>query len=588
MKAVIRRARAVRWLLLATAGVAVPASIAAQQQRRVVTPKEGVARFMVPTLRSTDRALGVQAADEIRARLQRDFSTNDLWVISKENVSATLEASGFPPNEPPDRVTARLLAQNLRADEYLEGTVARKEGGGFSIDASMVLTRDNRMVQPLPVAEGARLSDAASALSRSFKAARAQLTDLRRCEVAINTARFDDALAAANAATAAYPRSTVARICMANALINKKATPDSVLKIAQSVIEIDPRSRPALEIAAQAYTDANRDEEAVDAWTRLLALDPQNVNLRTRVVNVLAASGNAAKALPIIDTAVSQNPGDPELLRLQFLVRLTVAGKTGQGWKQVIESGEGLIRSDTAATDTTFYVRLATAYAADSQPQKAAETTARGVAKYQQNASLWAVHSRMLRAAGQSQQALDAVNRAISLDPQNTSAVVAKADIQFDLNQPDSAVSTLRRVAATADSASKASIAQRLLIIGNNTYRAANTSKNRSEFQRAISILAFADTVASAPNVRPLLSQGSAQIKFLLGVSAFQVAASAAQENQRARSCDLARLAQTNLLTAQLNVPAGGSFAPEAAQQLLSQIPQFQPAVDAQVKRDCR
>jgi hypothetical protein len=38
---------------------------------------------------------------------------------------------------------------------------------------------------------------------------------------------------------------------------------------------------------------------------------------------------------------------------------------------------------------------------------------------------------------------------------------------------------------------------------------------------------------------------------------------------------------------AQLNVPIGGSFAPEAAGQILTAIPQYLPAIQGQVQRDC-
>jgi hypothetical protein len=156
------------------------------------------------------------------------------------------------------------------------------------------------------------------------------------------------------------------------------------------------------------------------------------------------------------------------------------------------------------------------------------------------------------------------------------------------MQQPDSAVGALRSATQYADSASKAQIAQRLLIIGNQQYRAGNASQNREDFLRAVQILAVADTAASEPSVRPLLGQTFAQIKFLYGVAAFQVAASAAQENQEARKCELAQLAQRHMVIAQLNVPIGGSFAPQDAAKILQSIQQFAPAVEGQVSRDCR
>jgi tetratricopeptide (TPR) repeat protein len=561
--------------LLAPAG-------AEAQRRQVLTPPEGTSRFMVPTLRSTENGLGTQGADAIRSRLRQDFATRDLWVISKENVCALLEASGFVCENAPDRVTAKLLAQQLRADEYLEGTI-NKGGDGYVLTANMVLTRNNNMVQPLGTFSGGRLLDVATAFSREFKEARKQLEPGLACENAIRDGNLTQARQHAVQSIQAYPKATLGRLCLINALVEDSASADSVVMLAKEVLQLDSNSRLALLYSARAQAIAGDTTAAVETYTKLISLDPTNVPLQTEVVNYLANAGNARSAIPIIEQAVIDNPGDPDLLRLRFLIYLTV-----REWKQAIASGEDLLSTDTAATDTLFFQRLAIAYATDSQPQKASEITARGVAKYAQNAGLWSLHARMLKNAGQLQPSADAARRALAISPQNAAGWLALADVLVEMQQPDSAVGALRSATQYADSASKAQIAQRLLIIGNQQYRAGNASQNREDFLRAVQILAVADTAASEPSVRPLLGQTFAQIKFLYGVAAFQVAASAAQENQEARKCELAQLAQRHMVIAQLNVPIGGSFAPQDAAKILQSIQQFAPAVEGQVSRDCR
>ena len=574
-----RHAGLVSGVLLAAA-VATAAPLNGQQPVvRRVAPPEGAPRFMVPMLKAPDtKVLGSQVADAIRTRLSQDFQPKDLWVIPKENIEATLKASGFPPDEPPDRVTTRLLAQNLRADEYLEGTVTRAQGG-LRAETNMVLTRDNTMTQPLPAATGGRPADLAAQISRSLRDARKQLADERKCEQQISAGNNDQAIQFARAAIAAYPNSTIGRVCMAQAMVNKKLPVDSVIAVTQQVLQIDPRNRPALALAAQAYTDANRDSLAVDAWTRLLALDPNNVKLQTQVVNVLAASGNARPALPIIDTAVAQNPGDPELLRLQFLVHLTVAAKDPSappGWKGVIAPGEALLKSDTTV-DTLFFRRLATAYAADSQPQKAAETVAQGVKKFPNNASLWAFYAAMLRAAGQNQQALGAVSRAFTLDPKNTTALLTKADIQADLGQVDSAIATLKQAQSLAADGDKSAIGQRLLILGNKSFKAAQASQKREDWEKAVAVLAQADSIASSP-----------QSNFLLGVAAFQAGDKAVRENQSAKKCDLAQEADQMFTLVQLHLPKGAQVQQQTAGQLMQAVGQYTPAVEQQKKKFCK
>ncbi len=580
MKASILPASVLGALVVAAALLTPPTSEA--QRTRVLTPPEGTSRFMVPTLRSSEKGLGIDGADAVRSRLRQDFPTRDLWVISKENICALLEASGFPCDNAPERVTAKLLAQQLRADEYLEGSI-RKGGDGFVLTAQMVLTRNNNMVQPIGTFTGGRLLDVATQFSREFKEARKQLEPEMACENAIRDGNLDQARQHARASIAAYGRGTLGRLCLINALAEDSASADSILAVAEEVLQIDSTSRLALLYAARAYANDGDTLRAVNTYTMLISLDPTNVPLQTEVVNYLAQAGNARSAIPIIEAAVDSNPGDPDLLRLRFLIYLTV-----REWKQAIAAGEDLLSTDTAATDTLFFSRLAIAYATDSQPQKASEITARAVAKYANNAGLWGLHSRMLKNAGQLQPSADAARRALTIEPSNGAGWLALADVLVEMNQPDSAVAALRAAVPHADSTAKAQIAQRLLIVGNRSYRAGNESKNREDFLRAVSILALADTVAAQPGVRQGLGEAFAQIKFLYGVAAFQVAASAAQENQETKSCELAQLAQNHMVIAQINVPVGGSFAPEQAQQILGSIAQFAPAVEGQVARDCR
>lgn len=571
MKAFLREAGiAGRLVLLAGLAGSVPVSISAQRTR-IQAPPEGTSRFVIPTLRSKEKGLGVQAADAIRSRLAQDFPLKDLYVIDKNSISGILEASGFPPNEAPDRVTARLLAQQLRADQYLEGSVT-KEGGSYRIESAMVLARDNAWVQPLPVATGGRLTEAATKISKALQEARKQLPHAEKCVNALRDGKNDVATTTARAAIAAYPLSTYGRVCLAQAMVNTKAPIDSVISVTAKTLEIDPRNKLALQIAAQAYTDVKNEDKAVEAWTQLVAYHPTDVKAVETAVREIAASGNPRQAAPIIRKAVEENPGDPNLIRLNFLILLAA-----REWKSAIGAGEEMARLDTASVDTIFFNRLATAYASDSQPQKAAETTARGVAKFPRNAGILTLHARVLKQAGQTQQSIEAARRALALEPKNVTGWLSLADAQAELNMGDSAVAALRMAIPFATAPEKQAIAQRLLIIGNNAYKAGNVSKSRVDFMRAVNILALSDSISASP-----------QAKFLRGVSAFQIAASIAQENQRAKDCSLARTAQDMMVIAQVNVPAGGSFAPEPAKQLLGQIAQFAPAIEGQFKKFCR
>src|SRR3712207_5399730 len=123
----------------------------------------------------------------------------------------------------------------------------------------------------------------------------------------------------------------------------------SIIAVTNQILKLDPRNRPALRLSAEAYKAAGNGDRAIQAWTTLLATDPKNVKLQTQVVNELAAARKPELAKPIIDRAVAENPGDPDLIRLRWLVSLAA-----KDWKTAIGTGEQMIKSDTAALADTM------------------------------------------------------------------------------------------------------------------------------------------------------------------------------------------------------------------------------------------
>jgi tetratricopeptide (TPR) repeat protein len=302
----------------------------------------------------------------------------------------------------------------------------------------------------------------------------------------------------------------------------------------------------------------------------LMAADPSNDKLREQVINDLAASGQFELAVPIIDEALKNNPGDSKMLRLAWLVYLGA-----KKYDLAIRTGAEWIKADTAAADSTYYLRTAGAYSAQSQFQKAADVLAIAAAKYPGNASILLNQGNLLSKAGNNAAALTAVQKAVSINPKIENGYAQLALIQNALGQSDAVMATLRTGASNG--ADKSQLAAVALAAGQTAYKAGNASKNRADLQRAMQFLTLSDQLEPSPNA-----------KFLLGVSAFSVGQSAIVEAQGSKSCPLARLAKESFGTAQENVPAGLKDFPDAAKQVLTAIPQYTPATDEMVKRFCK
>jgi tetratricopeptide (TPR) repeat protein len=556
--------------LVAASGVV---SVGAQPVR--TPPRPDTPRLVVQVFGSTDKVAGPAASDALRERLISAFPSRVLWVFSKEEVVGFIEQSGYPTTEQLGRNDEATLAKFLRADEYIRGNVT-KNGEVYRVTAQLVLTRDAGLTQPLPAVEDRRADRAAAGLVKAIQDARKQLDNEKRCRDLATQDKLAEAVAVADAGIAEYPNATLVRYCKINVLVRRKAPSADLLAAANEILAIDPNSKVALSIAADAQKEAGNTDAANELLVRLLATDPTNASLATQVVDALAASRKYDMAKKIVDEAVVNNPGDIGLIRLQFLIQAS----SGE-YKAAIKTGEEMVQMDTSLADAPYFVRMAALYAADSQPQKASEAAARGTQKFPNNAELWQLHAQTLRAAGQLQQSIASATRALEIDPKIAGGWMQIAVSYNDLKQPDSAFAALQKARAAGDNADQ--IATYAVAFGNRQFQAAvaDSSKTVASFEKPLPLLHLADTLATDAAVK-----GNA--KLLIGVANYYMAQVLAQGLQASKSCEDARKAEASATTATINVQAGGRTSPETAAQVLTAVSGLLPYLQQSVKTFCK
>ena len=537
---------------------------------------------MIPTLQSADKDLGGQAAEAIRNQLQKQTNIREIVVVPKADITNSLTSSGYSPTEALAPGDAKALASLVRAPQYLEGTVS-KTPTGYKIDSRLIISRDMTRAQVLPSAQSAKLDDAASQVAKAIKDARRQLAGEETCHNAVAQGKYQEGVTAGRAAMAGYPNANIAAACLVDAYAGLKMD-DSAIAVSERIRASDPRNIPALRGLITTYraridlrparTDSARARsdttKLLEVLGALAASDPTNIKQVQDVVAEYAKMGHAEQAVPLMRDLIQNNPGDPQLLNLAWLVYLNA-----KDFNDAINVGNEMVRVDTAAATADYYARLAGAYNAMNQPQKASEAAARGAARFPNDPNLQLFNAQALYKAGQLQQALDAAKKAVAANPKNPNGYFLLATVQGALNQYADLTNTLNQ--AKANGADPNALSQLALQQGSNAYKAGQGSKDRADFQRAIKFLQLSDQL-----------QSSADAKFLLGASAFSLGQSATIDANEKKSCDLARIARDAFNLAQINLPAGGQKYPNEAAQLLTAIPQFTPAVDNEVKRFCK
>jgi tetratricopeptide (TPR) repeat protein len=602
------RASGVRMVQAALAlGLIVVSASSLLGQRR----PEQLPRIMVPTFQSADGDLGQQTAEALRSRLSSGGTTRILYVIPRQDIENNLRQSGYPTNEALSPTDARQLATLLRADEYVDGVVTRTPTG-VRVDARLVLARDYTVTQVLPSAEAPRLDNAINQVSRDLLEARRQVDAERACSAALRRNDVQAAIREAERGVQQNARyNNMIRVCLAQAYVRRDTGDDTTatarvtaptLELVQQVLESDPRNITALRLAALGYRQAaveaqtagneelasQNEDRYVGALTSLVAADPGDLRLQEQVVNELAASGRAAVAVPIIKDALANNPGDPRMMRTAWLVLLAA-----QDFPAAIEVGEEMVRVDTAAATADFFRRLGVAHlsraqqlsrtaatAADSQAMAEARRQSlaafqRGTSRFQNDAGLLTFYARALRDAGQPQQAADAARRALAIDASNNDAHVELVQAYVSARMWDQAAMAITSARGAGVDASL--LSQVALSVGNNQYRAGQSSRERTDFDVAIRFLRLSNELET-----------NLDAQFLLGASAFSLGDILTRRAQEGSDCASARAAQEAFALARTNLVAGQSQYPEPARQLLDAIGQFTTPLQQMVRAWCR
>jgi len=553
--------------------------------------------MIVPAFRGPERGLAAKASDIIRGRVAGAFPRSELRVISGGEIDDWLRLSGFDESTVLSAIELRELARKFRADERITGTATRTVGR-VHIDAALTLIRDLRLSQPLS-SDGASVNEAADALAREAIAARRQLVPLRQCENLAREGKSAEAASAAAVGIAAYAQAIPTRACLLNALSRLEASPDSIISVAQATLALSATNPIALERMAQALDAKGEGKAAAPFWTRFLATDSTNEDVIERVVNALSREGNAATAVPLIDHGSDAHPDNLPLLKLRWLVHLAA-----NDWKAAAENGERLLLRDPATqSDPDFYVRLAAAYRADSQPVRALATAGLGVSKFPasaplqiaylqllkaeadaamprvlaafpDNAEVHALAAQSLKGSGNSAGAMEETKRALAANPRLPHGYLQLAQLEIEVGQTDSAYAAIEMASKFGEDTKI--VAQFALARGNALYKAATTSQKRDDFQRAMKFLALAAQLAP-----------TAEAKFLVGASALSISQSAANEAPQSKSCDLSKLADSSLTEAEINLVGGGSAAPDVAKTYLDYVAKLRPYVADQIKSYC-
>ncbi|HEY7569186.1 MAG TPA: hypothetical protein VH762_16510 [Gemmatimonadaceae bacterium] len=530
-----------------------------------------------------------------RSRLARVANRREVRVVGSDTIEAALRYAGYKDDVRLGPPEARLLARLMRADEVVMGNV-QVRSGTIELRAHVTLPRDWRLRQPFPVIRAATATAVADTLAQYVARSRVQMNGLRRCENALRVDDLPRATKTAEEAVAQYPRSTLARTCLAVVLRISGVASDSVIRVADQVLAIDSANIVAAVVRANSLTQ-EKSRDAVDAWDKVVRLRPDSLDLAITGVEELLRLQEAARAVDACRLLADVHKGEMRIRRLAFRGYIALSR-----WKEAAVLGDSLDYEDVAfRSDSTYAIRHIEALRLSGDTLSALSKSARSVKEYPGDLPIYLQYAQLVKgeglvvfprglalfpssselhvlaareavAAGKKREALASLEQAVQADTSLTQGFLQMAELWLGEKEPDSAIAVISRAPRKGPRAE-------LL----RTYAMARGRQMIREapdtafviWKRALALFSLADSVDSRDDTRGLIA-----------ASSLQVARGSLVVASKSHDCPNATRANDALgiTAAMLGLGVGDD---ESAAQLRQAYDEMRPFAETAIKRFC-
>jgi tetratricopeptide (TPR) repeat protein len=594
-----------RLVTLVAVGGAVSAPLAAQGiPRNARTSSVNLApRFMVANpfaFAPADSAPAVAIGSGIREEM-KDVVGRDFQVVEQQQMNDALTQYGYPKDAILSPALATTLAKNIQARFLVSSTIAKGQGGRYSVtarllgvsdDAGNVVTLSQNQGES-PQAFGKRLAEALDPLVKS-------LPDAKAC-IDQRTSKPDKAAESANKAIKAAPNHGLAHYCLALLAQDKKAPRPEVVKHLQASAKGDPLSLPVWTALATQFQQANDTANTLVAFKQMLRVAPTNQKLREELFKYFLQSGHPETALEVADEGLKIDPYNADLYDLKSNACLFLSN-----FKCAVDALETMYATDSTKADTLFFTKISAAAAEGEQPDttRLLKWSQIGVRKYPDNPTLLGYLNRAYSMTGQVDSVVAITSKIIAKD---TTAVVPALEASQALINAPPAAGTGTPPATGTDTAARTDTTA-----GVSTSRAKEAlpflefAIKYGDPQAKENAAALLYTAGAKLLQQPQDLQGAAELlrvavqsanptgkvgpasNYLLGLATLFQVPQIDPQAEKQKSCDLAKQEETLLTESETALTAGRAVNQEAVDKNLGIIKQYKPRVASMLKAYCK
>jgi tetratricopeptide (TPR) repeat protein len=557
---------------------------------------------------SADSGSAVKIGTAMRQEMKGTVG-DDYQVIEQSQMNDALKQYGYPIDAILSEALATTLAKNIQARFVLTSTMAKGDGGrytvtarlkGVSDDAGNVVTLAQNAGET-PEAFGKRLVDAIEPAVKSMENAKSCI-DQRKTKP-------DKAVEAANKAIKAVPNHGLAEYCLALVAQDKKQSRDEIVKHLLASTKGDPQSLPVWTALAAQYQAANDTANTLVAFKQMLRVAPTNQKLREELFKYFLQSGHPETAKEVADEGLKIDPYNADLYDLKSNACLFLSD-----FKCAVDALETMYATDSTKADTLFFTKISAAAAEGEKPDtvRLLKWAQKGGQKYPDNPTIGGYLLRAYALTCQTDSVVSVTSRVIQKD---TTAVPAALNAAKALIAPDSNCAKMAGAPATTpptDTTKKAPG-------GDTTKVAAPTNKRPKEAMPFIDFAVAHGDAQQKETAAALLYQGGASMlqapqdlagaaellrkatttanptgkvapaaNYLLGLATLFQVPQIDPQAEKGKSCDLAKQEEALLTESETALNAGQSVNPDAVKKNLDIIKKYKPRIASMLKAYCK
>ena len=396
-----------------------------QAQLGYQQPTEKLLILPVMVKSAADSALSIGVTDVARDKLL-GMARYKIQVIPKPKLCEALAASDYACNVLLDETQASQLARFLNVNAYTTGTL-EKSGNSYTITIRVHDIGSSGLAALVTVPSGnpGTPSSVGEAIAQRLNTIVRAGEQARDCNDARSKSQFGKALDAAHKALAIEPNLPAAHVCIATVYEAQKMPIDSQLVAYTRAARADSLNGTAWDNIAALYQQKGDTLKAIDARIHELGGEPQNIQLRLGIAELLRQQKQFAKAKGLLDDGLVRTPGDQRIM--DFRLRICIEGEL---WRCVLDAFVDQIKNDPAkAGDSTVLKPAIGAAQQLSDTVQLLFLSHAAVQHFPKSEPFWKTLGAAFDMKGQKDSSLWAYKQALALDPADVSSalLIAKA-----------------------------------------------------------------------------------------------------------------------------------------------------------------